>query len=393
MQIKRFEAASTQEALLKIKNELGPDAVVLSTRKLRSGRVPLFEVTAAVDERPESRREAPTAAGRTGVPQAAPAVSRAENGEDAAHALRRDMEEIKTLLAESALRSFPYGEFLEMREMLDTFFDTMGFQRKEKFPGALLKIYQHLVSIGVSRPKAFLLVSTLNRNLPPGKLQDETVLCRTAEKLLAMSIGLSYRSADRKRICAFVGPTGAGKTTTLAKVAARAVLEEKKKVGLITTDTYRIAAAEQLRTYARIMQIPIEVASDKAALRMALARLSDRDLVLVDTPGKNSAEPGYIDKLRDLFQLDAPVETSLLLPLTSSQDNLAENVARFKPVGYQSIIFTKLDESRHFGRIYNVIDQERKPVSWVTNGQNVPQDIEKIDPGRLARMIMTSTLQ
>ena len=362
--------------------------MVLSTRKLRGGRTPLLEVTAAVDAGPEA------GAGKTRPekPQAAPPAPREED-EAAAGALRRDVGEIKTLLAESALRSFPYGEFLEMREMLDTFFDTMGFQRKEKFPGALQKIYHHLVSIGVSRPKAFLLVSTLNRNLPPGKLQDEAALGRTAEKLLSMSIGLSYRGAERKRICAFVGPTGAGKTTTLAKIAARAALEEKKKVGLITTDTYRIAAAEQLKTYARIMQVPIEVVSDKAAFRVALAKLSDRDLVLVDTPGKNSAEPGYIDRLRDLLQLDAPVETSLLLPLTSSQDNLAENVARFRPVGYQSIIFTKLDESRHFGRIYNVIDQERKPVSWVTSGQNVPQDIERIDPGRLANMIMTSTLQ
>lgn len=388
MQIKRFEAASTQEAFLKIKNELGPDAVVLSTRKLRSGRVPLFEVTAALDERPEGRREKPLAL-PAGAPQAAPARG---DEETLASALRRDVEEIKTRLAETAMRPFPYGEFLEMKEMLDTFFDTMGFQRKEKLSGALLKIYHQMVSVGVSRSRAFLLVSTLNRNLTAGELQDEECLCRVAEKLLARSIGLSYRSADRKRICAFVGPTGAGKTTTLAKIAARSALEEKLKVGLITTDTYRIAAVEQLKTYARIMEIPIEVVSDKTAFRRALAKLSDRDLILVDTPGKSSVEPGYIEKLRDLFQIENPVETNLLLPLTSSQDNLAENLARFKPIGYQSIIFTKLDESRHFGMIYNVIDQERKPVSYVTNGQNVPQDIEKIDAGRLAKIIMTRTL-
>jgi len=388
VQIKRFEAASTQEAFLKIKNELGPDAVVLSTRKLRSGRVPLFEVTAALDERPQGRREKPLAL-PAGAPQAAPARG---DDETLASTLRRDVEEIKTRLAETAMRPFPYGEFLEMKEMLDTFFDTMGFQRKEKLSGALLKIYHQMVSIGVSRSRAFLLVSTLNRNLPAGELQDEEGLCRVAEKLLARSIGLSYRSAERKRICAFVGPTGAGKTTTLAKIAARSALEEKLKVGLITTDTYRIAAVEQLKTYARIMEIPIEVVSDKTAFRRALAKLSDRDLVLVDTPGKSNLEPGYIEKLRDLFQIENPVETNLLLPLTSSQDNLAENLARFKPIGYQSIIFTKLDESRHFGRIYNVIDQERKPVSYVTNGQNVPQDIEKIDAGRLAKIIMTRTL-
>jgi flagellar biosynthesis protein FlhF len=388
VQIKRFEAASTQEAFLKIKNELGPDAVVLSTRKLRSGRVPLFEVTAALDERPQGRREKPLPL-PAGAPQAAPARG---DEETLASTLRRDVEEIKTRLAETAMRPFPYGEFLEMKEMLDTFFDTMGFQRKEKLSGALLKIYHQMVSIGVSRSRAFLLVSTLNRNLTAGELQDEEGLCRVAEKLLARSIGLSYRSAERKRICAFVGPTGAGKTTTLAKIAARSALEEKLKVGLITTDTYRIAAVEQLKTYARIMEIPIEVVSDKTAFRRALAKLSDRDLVLVDTPGKSSVEPGYIEKLRDLFQIENPVETNLLLPLTSSQDNLAENLARFKPIGYQSIIFTKLDESRHFGMIYNVIDQERKPVSYVTNGQNVPQDIEKIDAGRLAKIIMTQTL-
>lgn len=388
MQIKRFEAASTQEAFLKIKNELGPDAVVLSTRKLRSGRVPLFEVTAALDERPQGRREKPLPL-PAGAPQAAPARG---DDETLASTLRRDVEEIKTRLAETTMRPFPYGEFLEMKEMLDTFFDTMGFQRKEKLSGALLKIYHQMVSIGVSRSRAFLLVSTLNRNLTAGELQDEEGLCRVAEKLLARSIGLSYRSAERKRICAFVGPTGAGKTTTLAKIAARSALEEKLKVGLITTDTYRIAAVEQLKTYARIMEIPIEVVSDKTAFRRALAKLSDRDLILVDTPGKSSVEPGYIEKLRDLFQIENPVETNLLLPLTSSQDNLAENLARFKPVGYQSIIFTKLDESRHFGMIYNVIDQERKPVSYVTNGQNVPQDIEKIDAGRLAKIIMTRTL-
>lgn len=388
MQIKRFEAASTQEAFLKIKNELGPDAVVLSTRKLRSGRVPLYEVTAALDERSEGRREKPLPL-PAGAPQAAPARG---DEETLASSLRRDVEEIKTRLAETAMRPFPYGEFLEMKEMLDTFFDTMGFQRKEKLSGALLKIYHQMVSIGVSRSRAFLLVSTMKRNLPAGELQDEECLCRVAEKLLARSIGLSYQSAERKRICAFVGPTGAGKTTTLAKIAARSALEEKLKVGLITTDTYRIAAVEQLKTYARIMEIPIEVVSDKTAFRRALAKLSDRDLVLVDTPGKSSVEPGYIEKLRDLFQIENPVETNLLLPLTSSQDNLAENLARFKPIGYQSIIFTKLDESRHFGTIYNVIDQERKPVSYVTNGQNVPQDIEKIDAGRLAKIIMTQTL-
>jgi flagellar biosynthesis protein FlhF len=299
VQIKRYEAASTQEALLKIKNDLGPDAVVLSSRKIRGGRVPLFEVTAAVDVRTDSRREKPLAAG---TPPSAPAPVKGE-GEAAVQTFRRDVDEIKALIAEAAMRPFPFGEFLEMKEMLDTFFDTMGFQRKEKIPGALSKVYHHLVSIGVARSRAFLIVNTLKKNLPAEELQNEEGIYRIAEKLLAKTISMSYGAAERKRICAFVGPTGAGKTTTLAKVAAHSALEEKVKVGLITTDTYRIAAAEQLKTYARIMEIPIEVVSDKTGFRRALAKLADRDLVLVDTPGKSSVEPCYVEKLRDLFQL------------------------------------------------------------------------------------------
>ncbi|HTZ40054.1 MAG TPA: flagellar biosynthesis protein FlhF [Syntrophales bacterium] len=386
MQIKRYEATSTQEALLKVKNDLGPDAVVLSTRKIRSGRVPLFEVTAAVDIRAENRREKLPAIGAP-LPMPAPPKEEA-----VVQSFRRDMEEIKALIAENVMRPFPFGEFLEMKEMLDTFFDTMGFQRKERIPGALSKIYHHLVSMGVARSRAFLIVNTLKKNLSAEDLRNEESIHRIAEQLLARTISLSYGAAERKRVCAFMGPTGAGKTTTLAKIAARAALEEKVKVGLVTTDTYRIAAADQLKTYGRIMEVPVEVVSDKTAFRKALAKLADRDLILVDTPGKSSVESGYVEKLRDLFQLETPVETHLLLPLTASPDSLAQNLERFKPIGYQSIIFTKLDESRHYGVIYNVIDQERKPVSFITNGQNVPQDIEKINPGRLAKMIMNTSL-
>jgi len=386
VQIKRYEATSTQEALLKVKNDLGPDAVVLSTRKIRGGRIPLFEVTAAVDIRAENRREKRPA---IDAPPSMPAPPKVES---VVQSFRRDMEEIKALIAENVMRPFPFGEFLEMKEMLDTFFDTMGFQRKERIPGALSKIYHHLVSMGVARSRAFLIVNTLKKNLSAEELRNEESIHRIAEQLLARTISLSYGATERKKICAFMGPTGAGKTTTLAKIAARAALEEKVKVGLVTTDTYRIAAADQLRTYGRIMEVPVEVVSDKTAFRKVLAKLADRDLILVDTPGKSSVESGYVEKLRDLFHLETPVEAHLLLPLTASQDSLAQNLERFKPIGYQSIIFTKLDESRHYGVIYNVIDQERKPVSFVTNGQNVPQDIEKINPGRLAKMIMNTPL-
>jgi flagellar biosynthesis protein FlhF len=192
----------------------------------------------------------------------------------------------------------------------------------------------------------------------------------------------------RKGIIAFVGPTGVGKTTTLAKLAAHYSMSEKLSVGLISADTYRIAAAEQLKTYARIMGLPIKVVSEKEEFRKALNLFSDKDLVLVDTPGKSRSDTGYTEKLRDFLNVGVPVETNLLLSVTTSRENMLDTSSRFGVVNYDNIIFTKLDEATGFGSMYDVIDHVGKPVSYLTNGQNVPSDIEEANPHRIAKLIM-----
>ncbi|MBW2649198.1 MAG: hypothetical protein JRC53_05210 [Deltaproteobacteria bacterium] len=209
-----------------------------------------------------------------------------------------------------------------------------------------------------------------------------------AEDAIKRSIEPSYRDLKKKRISAFIGPAGEGKTTTLAKLAARCLFEEKLNVGIITMDTYRIGAVEQLKTYADIMDVPMEIASGKKEFERALNGFADRDVILVDTPGKSRGDERYLLKLKECFTMGLPLETNLVLSMTSSRESMMDAATKFGIVDYNSIIFTKLDDSRKSGSIYNVIDHVGKPVFYVANGQNVPRDLKKMDPAKLARLIV-----
>ncbi|MGZ3578772.1 MAG: flagellar biosynthesis protein FlhF [Syntrophales bacterium] len=374
MQIKRYEVGSIQEALNKIKMDLGEDAVILSTKRLRSGKVPLFEVTAARD--PSKLRvdsQGPRDTRGSGSPRA--------SGSAEMDMIRNDLVEMKSLIRDIRREDSIRGELSQLREYMNNLMNVLGAWEKNLFSGPQAKIYYHLVANGISRERAYRLLNSI----------DKTDNFENARKLLENAITNSIPVTGvrkRKGIIAFVGPTGVGKTTTMAKLAARYAMSEKISVGLISADTYRIAAADQLKTYAKIMGLPIKVVSEKGEFKEALSRFSDRDLVMVDTPGKSRKDQGYIEKLRDFLSVGVPVETNLLLSLTASRENMLEAASRFKMVNYDNIIFTKVDEATGLGSIYDVIDEVGKPVSYLTVGQNVPNDIEDANPERIAGLIM-----
>ena len=374
MQIKRYEVGSIQEAMNKIKIDLGEEAVILSTKRLRGGKVPLFEVTAARDENKKN------------VDFCEPHKSH-ESGNQCVSAsaemdmIRNDLTEMKYLIRDIRKEDPIRRELSQLREYLNNLMNVLGNWEKNLFPGPPSKIYYHLVANGVSRERAYRLVNTID------KIDNFENTCKSLESTITSSIPV--RNVRRRRgVIAFVGPTGVGKTTTLAKLAARYSISEKLSVGLISADTYRIAAADQLKTYAKIMGVPIRVVSEKEEFQEALSRFSDKDIVMVDTPGKSRKDRGYIEKLRDFLSVGVAVETSLLLSLTASRENMLEAASRFDAVNYDSIIFTKVDEATGLGSMYDVIDQVGKPVSYLTVGQNVPNDIEDANPGRIARLIM-----
>jgi flagellar biosynthesis protein FlhF len=191
-----------------------------------------------------------------------------------------------------------------------------------------------------------------------------------------------------RRIVALVGPTGVGKTTTIAKLAANYRLREKCRVGLVTVDTYRIAAVDQLRTYADIMDLPMEVVSSPREVRPALGRLGDLDLVFMDTAGRSPKDDLKIQELRALVAEAGAHEVHLVLSSVASAASLTKIAAQFGEVGATALVLTKLDEATGLGNLLPLLRTSKLPLSYLTDGQNVPDDIQIADRRKLARQVL-----
>ncbi len=205
---------------------------------------------------------------------------------------------------------------------------------------------------------------------------------------------LNYQKPDdgRPLTIAFVGPTGVGKTTTVAKLAAQYKLKQGLNVALITLDTYRIAAVEQLRTYANIIGLPLHVVSKAEEMSRAMQLCQGCDVVLIDTAGRSQRDTEKLTALKDLLASAEPHEVHLVLSSAASARVLNEAVAKFSEIRTDRVVFTKLDEAVTFGMIFNVTAQLGKKLSYVTTGQEVPHHIEPGNAGRLASLIMDGSL-
>jgi flagellar biosynthesis protein FlhF len=193
--------------------------------------------------------------------------------------------------------------------------------------------------------------------------------------------------SGKASIVAMVGPTGVGKTTTIAKLAAIAKLVQQHDVALISADTYRIGAIEQLRTFAAIADIPMEVAYTPGEMKLALKKHRSRDLILVDTMGRSQRGKKEIAELAKFLESTGADEIHLVVGAQTSESTLAEVVDLFMPAHPDHLILSKVDEAASLGAILNVTNGSRLPISYVTYGQNVPDDIAIADAGELARMI------
>jgi flagellar biosynthesis protein FlhF len=381
MQVKRYEVSSINEALTKIKEDMGPDAIILSAKKINNTGNSVLEVMAARDEKvnqPEKRIVDP-------LPPEGRLSS--ENREDVYKFIRREIGELKEIIRSGQKEKSLSGELEELKETMDKFFDILGTRKRKANPDVYSKVYYQLLACGFTRTSACRVMEEIGPQVSSrDQLTEETVL-RIVEEFVVKSMPVLNKAKEEKRIKAYVGATGVGKTTTLAKLAARYSLMKKKSVGLITIDTFRIAAIEQLRTYARIMGIRMEVASTKESFQKSLQLFSDKDIVLIDTPGRSCVDEDYLSMM-DIMLRNKNIETNLLVSTTASEDNLLDIVAKYSPFDYDNLIITKIDESRRFGILYDVINKAQRPVSFLTCGQNVPQDIEDVTPQKMANLIM-----
>jgi len=258
----------------------------------------------------------------------------------------------------------------------------------------LASAYASLVAQELSRDLADRVIASLedrldgDARLDPARVRA-AMLDEIADLVPTEESLESTRPRDgRPRTIAFVGPTGVGKTTTLAKIAATLVLRDKLRVALITADTYRISAVDQLRTYADILGTEIEVAGDPAAMRDAIARCGDVDAILVDTPGRSQNDVDRLAELRAIVDAARPHETHLVLSGTAGERVLLREAEAFASLGPDRVVLTKLDEAVAFGMLVSVVRRIGRRISWVTTGQEVPRDIERATGSRLADLVL-----
>ncbi len=260
---------------------------------------------------------------------------------------------------------------------------------------ALTDLYAKLIENELAAELADEISTVVREELNRDELASPDIVRQSILRHLAAHIPVSrslppagQQEDGRPLTLALIGPTGVGKTTTLAKLAATYKLRRGKKVGLVTCDTYRIAAVDQLRTYANIIGLPLKVALTPADMRQACEQLSDCDVILIDTAGRSQRDVGKIDELRQLVDAANPHQTHLVLSSTHSERVLAEAAAKFVDIQPDHVIFTKLDEAVSVGLVVNTLRRLNARLSFVTTGQEVPDQIELGNADRIARLVV-----
>ena len=294
---------------------------------------------------------------------------------------------------ESAMRA----ELNEIRQMVHELVERSDRTQYPDAPRQLVNFYTYLIGQDVEEQLAKELLQRVAKNLDVdnarlhGRVATEVVrmeLKRLVGEMLPAAAPLRLTRTDKPTVVALVGPTGVGKTTTIAKLAANMKLREKKNVGLITIDSYRIAAVEQLKTYAQILKVPLLSVLKPNDMADALQRMSNLDLVLIDTAGRSQRDDMRIAELSSFLKVAQPDQIHLVLSSTSRERTTREAIDRFAPLGVSQLIFTKVDEAVGMGVLLNVLRRVKLRVSYLTHGQAVPDDIEVASASRLARLIL-----
>ena len=279
----------------------------------------------------------------------------------------------------------------DLRQMVKNLCDCSTAKPQRDLPDSLFRLFTRLIDAEVNEGLARDLIERVRSEAPDLELADAILLQARLSRLIESEITISGPIKiipETTRVAALVGPTGVGKTTTIAKLAANYRLREKRSVGLITVDTYRIAAVEQLRTYADIIDLPMEVVSTPREMREAVKRLRGLDLILMDTAGRSPRDEIKLQELKAFLAEASADEVHLVLSGVAGERTLLQTAERFSAVGTTSLIFTKLDEAGGLGNLLPVLRNSGLPLSYLTNGQNVPDDIEVAAADRLADLIL-----
>lgn len=391
MQIRTYRARSLEQALLFVQRDLGPDARIVQARELQTGWLERFAKGRQFEIRTRAAAATkPLPLRRCGAnePTESNNVAPSPDGDDLL-ALRR---RFRALAEEDERTSPPTADLSRWerggeRDASSEDGRASGANRPAGgYSPLVFDLLTSLIDGDVSPVAARELVDAVRASSPDSSRWSmgdwqQALMQRLHEEIpRGGAIGLA---SGRRTTIALVGPTGVGKTTTIAKLAANWRLRDRLRVALVTVDTYRVAAVEQLRTYADIMDLPMEVVSTPREMRAAVSRFSDQDVVLIDTAGRSPHDALQLQELRSLLGEAAPDEVQLVVSGVASSSHVYQTVHRFRELGATGLIITKLDEASSLGCFLPVLRQVRLPVSYLTCGQSVPDDIVAADPKRL----------
>ena len=375
MKIHKFEGATIRDAIAKVKAKLGDQAVIISTRQIRQGLLgTATEISAAIDDDAPIVRTGPTTGGPASAPrprpEPSPKVETSPNATNAtpshspkppSHTVERLIEPLRTELRSlrAMVRTSGEGRNTELRSEVAALRQLVLDMRKDHEP------WRDDDTLRKSR-------STRRRGgNDPTKSKhraDDTPLVR----------------ASTARAIMLVGPTGAGKTTTIAKLAARAALIDGKRVKLVTLDNYRVGGVDQIQTFADLIGVPLNVAETPSSLGEFLD--DDYDLVLIDTAGRSPRDTASIEELAAELPSLPPIEIHLVVPASSSPEAIDELASRYHRLAPSRLLFTKLDEVERCPELTHAPSRTGLPITWVTMGQGVPEDIEEPTSARVLEL-------
>lgn len=411
MIIKKFVGKTEEEAVEAAKKELGEGIVIMNVRQVKpKGLLAAFksrqiEVTVALEDEREPAKPVRRESGQTAEAKASGMDADAQKSTDKGvltdqSSIEKKLDSLQTLL-ESQLKQSESAEkserALEEREngeegdkaAAEKSPEQEKDDEQEKF---IRLLYNTMIENEVAEKYANQILEDVDKNRKPNTPFDY-ILANIYQKII-LKFGKSdgIQPADKgPRVVFFIGPTGVGKTTTIAKLASSFAVEEKKKTVLLTADTYRIAAAEQLRTYAQILEVPFRVIYSLEEFQAAVETFKDYDYIFVDTAGHSHQNEEQLKQMKSYLEIlgdKVRTQVFLVLSATTKYKDLLRIADNYREIADYQLIFTKLDETTTLGNLLNLKLHADTPIAYITYGQNVPNDIEKFNPQKTVKQLL-----
>mgnify|MGYP000977003705 FL=1 len=391
MKIKKFTGISLKEATELMKTELGESAIILNTKNIveeETGNT-LYEITAAIDEEPIITNN--NNSNKAVIPE----LNTLEN-------LRRIAEKFQNIRDNNLDNSKAEKgiEIIDLKSDIDSVKDTLveiadrlKYDKIPELPAKLKQYYDILISNEIEDKFAREIVFNIYENISLKDTNDDNYIRNLLIKEISDKIVLAPNlkiSKNTSKVIAFIGPTGVGKTTTLCKIAAICKFFNHYNIAIVSIDTYRLAAIDQLKTFTDIANISLNIAYDSTELKNMIEKHRDKDIIFIDTVGRSPNNQDHLSELKRLLESISADEVHLIISANTSLSSMKEIVKNFGILMPNRLIFSKVDEAINYGNIINLINFSHLPISYLTTGQVIPDDIEVADKNKLAGLVIKS---